>query len=334
MARGPGDGERVSRAPARVGMNSYLQLFTIVLPVFWVVALGAALRRYGWVKEEAEESLFNYVIKVATPCLIFDSVATNAALRDPANLLLAPLAGFGLTLLGIGVAYLVARGVGLQKGAGLRTFALTVGVANYGYLPLPISDAMFGVEARGVLLVHNVGVEAAIWTGGILVVSGLSLRDGWRRLLNMPLFSLVFALTMNLTGLAPLVPAPLMTAVKWVGMTMIPLGLVMTGVSIQPHLGDPGKLFSPRVSFGACLVRLLMLPVLFLAVAKYAPFTPELQRVIVLQAAMPTAVISIIIARVYGGQALTAVQIVLVTTALSLFTIPAWIQAGMAWLGL
>lgn len=40
-----------------------------------------------------------------------------------------------------------------------------------------------------------------------------------------------------------------------------------------------------------------------------------------------------IIARVYGGQPLTAVQIVLVTTTLALFTIPAWIQFGLRWLG-
>lgn len=315
-------------------MSSYVQLFTIVLPVFLVVVLGVLLRRYGWVREEAEESLFNFVIKVATPCLIFDSVAKNAALREPANLLMAPLAGFTLTLLGIGIAWLVARGLGLHVGTGLRTFALTVGIANYGYLPLPISDAMFGLEARGVLLVHNVGVEAAIWTGGVLVISGLSPRAGWRKLLNVPLFSLIIALTMNLTGLTPFVPAPVLTAIQWVGMTMIPLGLVMTGVSIQPHLGDPGKLFSPRISLGACLVRLLLLPVVFLAVAKFAPFTVELKRVIVLQAAMPTAVISIIIARVYGGQPLTAVQIVLVTTTLALFSIPFWIQTGLVWLGL
>ena len=315
-------------------MAGYLQLFTIVLPVFVLVVLGVLLRRFEWLKAEAEESLFTYVIKVAAPCLIFDSVANNAALREPGNLLVAPLVGFTLTLLSIGLAYGVGRAMGLRVGTGLRTFALTVGIANYGYLPLPISDAMFGVEARGVLLVHNVGVEAAIWTGGVLVISGLSLREGWRKLLNVPLFSLLFALTMNLSGLAPHVPEPLMTAVRWVGNTMIPLGLIMTGASIQPHLGEPGKLFAPRISFGACLVRVVALPLVFLAVAKFGPFTPELQRVIVLQAAMPTAVISIILARVYGGQPLTAVQIVLVTTTVALFTIPFWIRTGLSWLAM
>jgi len=314
-------------------MTTYAQLFSTVLPVFLVVLLGIALRRFGWVKPEAEESLFNLVIKVATPCLIFDSVVGNAALREPGNLVLAPLAGFALTLGSMGLAYVAARAMGLHIGTGLRTFALTAGLANYGYLPLPIVDAMWGGEARGLLLTHNMGVEAAVWTGGVLIISGLGLREGWRRLLNVPLFSLLAALTVNLAGLGPLIPASVMSAVHWVGLCMIPLGLIMTGVSIQPHVGEWGKLVAPRVLVGAALVRLLVLPLLFFVVARFGPFSPELKRILVIQAAMPSAVIPIIVARVYGGQPLVAVQIVLGTTALGLFTIPFWIKTGLAWVG-
>jgi predicted permease len=312
-------------------MMSYGQLFLTVLPVFALIALGAGLRHWRLIAEAAEDSLFNLVVKVAMPCLIFESVAGNAVLRAPGNLLLAPLTGFTLTLLGIGIAYACARAMGLTVGAGLRTFALTAGIANYGYLPLPLMEAMFGPESRGILLVHNVGVEAAIWTGGILVISGLSPREGWRRMINAPLVSLIVALASNLLGLTPLIPPVVMNVVHALAVCAIPFGLLMTGVSIQPHLGDPGRLFTPRISLGAGLVRLGLLPVIFLLVARYGPFSLELKRVIVVQAAMPTAVISVIIARVYGGQPLTAVQIVLVTTSLALFTLPFWIQTGLAW---
>ena len=314
-------------------MTTYAQLFLIILPVFAIVVLGVLLRRARWVQEQAEESLFNLVIKVLTPCLILDSVAGNPALREEGNIVFAPLAGFGLTLLGIATAYGVGRLIGLRVGSGLRTFALTVGIANYGYLPLPIMEALFGPESRGLLLVHNMGVEAAIWTGGVLVVSGVSWRAGWRRLLNAPLLALVVALVLNLSGWTPLVPDAVWSGIRLLGACAIPLGLLMTGVSVQPHLDDPGKLWAPRISLGACLVRVAVLPLVFLAVAKFAPVSVELKRVIVVQGAMPTAVISIIIARVYGGQPLTAVQIVLVTTALALFTIPFWLQLGLRWVG-
>jgi predicted permease len=70
-----------------------------------------------------------------------------------------------------------------------------------------------------------------------------------------------------------------------------------------------------------------------LLVAKYLPCSVELKRVMLVQAAMPVALVSIIIARVYGGHPRTAVQIVLGTTALGVLVIPLWLRAGLAWLG-
>jgi predicted permease len=315
-------------------MMSYGQLFLTVLPVFAMIALGAVLRGTRLITESAEDSLFNLVVKVATPCLIFESVATNPALREPGNLFLPPLLGFGLTLLTMALGWYVARALGLTIGHGLRTFALAVGLTNYGYLPLPLMDAMFGPESRAVLLVHNVGVEAAIWTGGVLVVTGLSPREGWRKLINAPVIALIVALAANLTGAAAHVPALVMNFVHVLAVCAIPLGLLMTGVSIQPHLDDPKQLVNPRVTLTAWLLRLVVLPWVFLLAARYLPCPVELQRVLVIQAAMPSAVVSIIVARIYGGQPLVAVQIILGTTALALFTIPFWIRFGLSFVGL
>lgn len=313
---------------------SYSDLFLAIVPVFAMIALGVLLRHFDWISEKAEDSLFNLVVKVTFPCLIFESVAANRALHEPGNLLLPPLLGFGLTLLSMMLGWYVARGLGLTMGHGLRTFALAVGLTNYGYLPLPIMDAMFGPESRAVLLVHNVGVEAAIWTGGVLVVTGLSPLQGWRKLINAPVISLVVALTANLTGAAAHVPVLVMNFVHTLSLMAIPLGLIMTGVSVQPHLDDPRQLVNARVTAIAWLLRLGLLPWLFLLTARFLPCPTELKRVLVVQAAMPSAVISIIIARVYGGRPLVAVQIILGTTALALFTIPFWIRFGLAFVGL
>lgn len=315
-------------------MMTYGQLFLTILPVFAMIALGTLLRRGSVITESAEESLFNLVVKVTFPCLIFESVAANRTLHEPGNLLLAPMAGFGLTLLSLAVGWHAAKALGLTLGHGLRTFALAVGLTNYGYLPLPLMDAMFGPESRAVLLVHNVGVEAAVWTGGVLVVTGLSPVEGWRKLINAPVIALVVALAANLTGVAALVPPPAMSVVHALAACAIPLGLIMTGVSIQPHLDDPKQLVDTRVTLTAWLLRLGLLPWVFLLAARFLPCPVELKRVLVVQAAMPAAVISVIIARVYGGRPLVAVQIVIGTTALALFTIPFWIRFGLAFAGI
>lgn len=315
-------------------MMTYSQLFLTIVPVFAMIAIGAMLRRVQWVTEATEAGLFNLVVKVATPCLIFESVANNAALRLPGNLVLPPLLGFGLTTISLGVGWFVARSLGLTMGHGLRTFALAVGITNYGYLPLPLMDVMFGPESRAVLLVHNAGVEAAVWTAGILMVTGLSPLQGWRKMLNGPTLAMVVALTFNLSGAIAHVPGLVMNLIHSLAVCAVPLGLIMTGVSIQPHLDDPKQLVNPRVTLMAWLLRLAVLPWVYLLAARYLPCSVELKRVLVVQAAMPSAVSSIIIARLYGGRPLVAVQIIIGTTALALFTLPFWIRFGLQFAGL
>ncbi len=315
-------------------MPSYLQLLLLVLPVFVVIGVGVFVRRWHWIEGEAETSLIRLVVNVCYPCLIFESVAGNAGLREPGNLLLPPLIGFGVTWLVIHVGLVVAKGIGLHVGSGLRTFALAVGVTNYGYLPLPIMEGIWGPESRAVLMVHNVGVEIAIWTVGLLVLSGESLRVGWRRLVSPIVVTLGLGVACNLTGLTPHLPKVFTDVVHVLGACGIPLGLIMTGVSLASFVDRPRELFDPKVSLAALALRLLFVPVLFILLARYLPCTVELKRVIIVQGAMPTAMVSVIIARLYGGNPRTAVQIIFATTAVGIFTIPLWIRAGLAWAGL
>ena len=142
------------------------------------------------------------------------------------------------------------------------------------------------------------------------------------------------AIGCNLTGLSGHLPAVLMSLVHTLAVCAIPLGLLVSGISIQPHLDDPRRLVNPRVTLTAWLLRLVVLPWVFLLAARYLPCPVELKRVLVIQAAMPSAVVSIIVARLYGGQPLVAVQIILGTTALALFTIPFWIRFGLSFAGL
>ena len=52
-----------------------------------------------------------------------------------------------------------------------------------------------------------------------------------------------------------------------------------------------------------------------------------------IQAAMPCAVVPVILAKHYGGDPAMALRIILCTSTAGLLTIPWWIQFGMWWLG-
>jgi malate permease and related proteins len=319
-------------AISAVSMPSYWELLLLIVPVFALIALGSGARKVGWLSEEADTSLLKLVVNLLYPCLIFENVLGNEALLDPSNVVLAPLVGYFTMSAGIIAALYAGRLLGLERGKGLRTFGYSVGIYNYGYIPIPLMTALFGQESIGVLLVHNVGCEAAIWTVGILVLSGGSLRQGWRKLINPPLLTLIAGLLGNLIHLDAILPTPIRTVIAMLGACAIPLGLLLIGGTLMEYLGRPSQLVSPRVTSGACLLRLALFPAGFLLLAWVLPASVELKRVIIVQAAMPAGILPIVIAKHYGGQPLTAVQVVLGTTAVGLIAIPWWLGLGLSWL--
>ncbi len=305
-------------------------LLVILAPIFALIGLGAVLRWAGWLTSDADSSLLRLGVNLFFPCLIFQSVLGNSALRNPRNLLWPPLLGFAWMAAGWLSGWWTGRAIGLQRGKGLRTFAFTTGFPNYSYLPIALIGALFGAGTLGVLFVLNVGIEFAVWTVGVQLLAGGSLREGWRKIASPPLLGLLAALALN--ALHVELPPPLVQTVAALAACAVPIGLLLIGAFLEEHLHSPGALLEPRINISAVLLRLGLLPMGFLAVAKCLPLSPELRQVVVVQAAMPAGVLPIVLAKHYGGQPLTAAQVVLSTTAVSIFLIPLWMKFGLWWL--
>ena len=312
-------------------MPSYWQLLALVAPVFLLFALGALVRRTCHLTVETETAMLRIYVNFFYPALILKSVLGNAALRDPGNLLWPPVAGFVTIVLGFAVGYFAGRALGLQRGAGLRTFAFAVGIYNYGFIPIPLMESLYGREPLGVLLVQNMGCELALWSVGLLVLTGFSGCEGWRRVLNPPICTLVGAVLVNLCGLA--LPVVIMRVVELLGACAVPFGLLLCGVTLDTYVEKPRQLFDVRTTPIACLIRLAALPAAFLLLARFAPVSIELKRVLVVQAAMPSGMMPLVLARHYGGRPLVAAQIIVGTTLLGVLVIPWWLSFGMAWVG-
>ncbi len=315
-------------------MMSYWQLLLLLLPVFALMGLGLGLRRGGWLTTEADASLLRLVVNLLYPCIIFEHVHANPALRDPANLAWSPLVGFGTMAGGIMLCAYAARVLGFTVGTGRRTFAFTAGIYNYSYITVPLMTALFGRGSLGVLFAHNVGAEVAIWVVGVLVLSGESWRQSWRQLLSPPVLALVVAVAVNLTGLGPRVPEVLLAVVRPLAACAIPLGLILSGATMAEHvLGRPRELFERRTSLAAVGLRLGVLTGLFLLLARYGPFSPDLKHEILVQAAMPAGFQPLVLVTHYGGHLLTAVRVVLATVLASLLLTPLWLRLGLEWVG-
>ncbi len=312
-------------------MISPLHVLAAVLPVYLLLLAGAVLRKTGAVRFEHDNGVMRLVFNVLLPCLILDKILGNETVRGGGIVATSIAAGFGFIMLGLATGYAVGRLIGLARGNGLRTFALSSGCQNFGFTAAPVVEALWGGGALAVMFLHNIGVEIAIWTVGLMVVSG-STGVPWRKLLNGPIIAVAVAMVAVGTGVDVHVTGPARGMIAMLGVAAIPVAVFITGCTMMDLAMSERPTF--RLVAGAAVVRLLIVPLAILAAARYLPLHDGLRQVLIVQAAMPAALTPILMARLYGGRPAIAVQVVIATTVISLFTLPWIITLGVRWTSL
>ena len=309
-----------------------------VLPVYLMVAVGVLVRWRGVITAEMEKGMLKLVIHCLYPCLILDKTLGNPLVRESGIVGWGIGLGCGIIVLGMGVSWGVASALGLERGSGKRTFALSAGVQNFGYTAIPILAVLFATvendSVLGVLFVHSLGVEIAIWVIGLAVMTG-RLPRSFRVFMNGPILAVLLGVGLSWTGgwqffdshQSGVMGGVLRQAMSWLGGCAFPIGLMLIGATMFDLAGR--ERLSWRIGVGAVIVRLLIMPVVILALARFLPLPLALKQVLLVQAAMPAAVTPIIVARHHGGTPGVAVQTVLMTSVLALVSIPFWLKVGM-----
>jgi predicted permease len=315
----------------------FLSIASTVSGVFLVMLVGAVARYLKWFTSEVDRSLAGFLSNVLLPSFFFHRIMTDTKMSSDLSAWIPSLYGASLTILGFGVAvstaYVFGRWFSLGDASKKRTFGLCSGIANYGYIPFPLAE-VFYPGCIVTLLIHNVGVDIALWSVGLFIISGKGIRESWRRIVfSPPLVSVTLALLIRQLGFVEWIPRPLLNMSEQLGRCSIPIGLVLSGAIVYDCITKVKISEAWRPLLLAVGVRMVILPILFLAVAKYSGATRELQEVLLLQAAMPSATFPIVMTRLFNQHIETACTVVVGTSLLGLVTIPFWMVCGASWLG-
>jgi predicted permease len=314
-------------------MSTSLTVLNAVVPVFGLAVVGFGVRKLNWLTEEADQSWMRVNINLLLPALILDSTLGNPALKQIHTVIMAPVLGYLLAAAGMWLAFAGAGFAGLREEKSARTFGLTTGLQNYGYVPIPLALLLFGQETVGVVCMFVVGVEAALWTVGLAVLTGAGIGRDWRKVVNAPLIAIVVALVLNSVNAPAHIPTAVSTLVHWLAQCAVPTALLLIGAVVADHLHEFHSPRAVRVIIAAVIIRLGVLPWMFLLAAKFLPLSVELQRVLVIEAAMVSAVFPIAMSKHYAGDPATALRVVLSTSLVGFLTIPLWIRFGLSWVG-
>lgn len=300
-----------------------------------LILLGWFLAQRGWAGPHARQPLMRLVIWVFFPAMIFSNVCGNPLISSGPSALLYLGAGYLMIVTGILVGRAVSSLIGFPPGDAKRTFSYASGINNFGYLGIPVTAALFDKEVVGVLLVHNVGVEAAVWTFGVAFLSGESPLKSLRKLAQPMTVSLGVALAINLVGLGT--SAPVRFAADFcqpIGNCAIPIGTILTGIYLHEILHGFKFVADARTSFGIMLVRWVAMPVLLLSAACWLVPDLALRKVMLVQAAMPAGIFTFLIVEMFKGDVNVALRIAMVTVLSCPVVTPVWLYLGSRWLGI
>lgn len=317
-------------------MSDLWPITSRVLGVFLVMLVGAIGRRLGWLTSESDRSLARLTANLLLPALFFHRIISSSTFSSISDSWLPPVLGFGFTCVGFvisaTVANLIGPWIGLKTEASRRAFSLCVGICNYGYIPLPLAE-FFYPDAVVTLMVHNVGVDLAMWSVGIVLISGHLTKEWKRAVFSPPLLAVLAALLIGQTSLTGYLPAPVLQMAESLGQCAIPLGLVLSGAIIFDYYKQAEWRQGWTTVAAAVTLRQILIPTLMIGFALVTSLDPRIDQVLLLQAAMPAATFPIVLVRLYDQDTSTALRAVLGTSIVGVVTIPAWLIVGKLWFG-
>lgn len=283
-----------------------------ILPIFIVAAFGYALQR--WIGVE-KKPLSTIVLNVLSPCLVFSSLV-GSQLPGDELVSLALFTVINVLLMGA-VAYVAARllRLGRTQTIALLVMVMFVNGGNYG---LTLNQLRYGDPGLARAVVYYTTSTVMLYTLGIFISSmgEMPWREALARLIKFPaVYAAVSAVVVYSFHIA--IPAPLLRGIEVAGAGAIPVMLLVLGM----QLADLRTVASWRLAVPTLIIRLVGGPLLGVLVATLLGLTGLGRATSIIEASMPPAVFTIILATEFELDPPAVTSIVLVSTLLSPLTI-------------
>ncbi|MBV7407568.1 AEC family transporter [Maritimibacter sp. DP1N21-5] len=300
-----------------------LDVLIQTLPFFTLIGLGYLAGRTSFFSAEATAALTKFVFYFALSAML---------LRFSANLNLRDVLDWPFVwayLIGTSAVYLVATAVALIRRRGIEEAAVEAqcaAIGNTGFLGVPMLALLFGPEAIGpVMLV--LAVDLVVFSS-LIVILITGHRDGRvsPRVLgtvalglvkNPMIVSIVLGFAWSATGL-PL-PGPVNQSLTLLGAAATPGALFAIGASLASKSAERLSV-AAWLSFCKLVLHPAAVAVMALGVFAIDGFSAK---VMISAAALPVAGNVYILAQHYGVAPARVSASILVSTALSIFTVSA-----------
>jgi predicted permease len=294
-------------------LNNLLILFSNnILPIFLAAGCGYLISRFLKVPPKPISQVTFYIF---SPCLIFSLLTKSQLGGDD----IARMVAFTVILMtGLGlIAWLVGRTLRFDRLL-LVAVVLTTMFANSGNYGLSLTLFAFGEDALAHASLFFVTQAILVQTVGVVIVSlgSLSLKQAIISVFKVPgLYAVTLALVVNYMNWQ--LPLFADRTISLLGDAAIPVLMVLMGI----QLGYSSINGNPRALVTSNVLRLIISPALAIGLSVVFGLTGVARQAGIIEAAMPTAVLTTVLATQYNVKPSFVSTVVFTTTLLSPFTV-------------
>ncbi len=299
-------------------------MLDVLLPMAFLIVCGVVWRVTkpgGLDVDQIRQALTGLVYYLLLPALVLNVVWQTPLSMDTPRVALSAASG---VIGGLLLSWAICRKLRMPEKI-IGAVMLAAAFPNATYLGLPVLEAVLGPPGRSVAIQYDlfactpllltVGMSVAQYYGG----QTTPVHPGLAILKTPPLLAAIFALAVNLAG----VPLPVVIH-DWLGLmggAVSPLMLIALGLSLR---WDTLRFAYAWPILIVAVIQLALMPVWVWLAAQLFGLSGNTLAGVVLEAAMPSMVLGVVICDRYKLDTGLYAAAVTATTALSFVTLPLW----------
>lgn len=288
-----------------------------VLILFLILLVGYVAAKAKILDSPTIRKLSEILLYVASPMLILNSFLFEFSMERLTNAGWVILASGGFFLFSVGLSKLMFLRFNEKVNPVLRFTAI---FSNCGYMGLPMMMALYGEDGVFYGSFYIIMFHITLWTLGVRIFGvGGAQTGGWKKILLNPSLIAVYVGMIIFVARIPM-PQVVVGAVSAVGNMTMPLSMLIIGAVLSQ--AKLGTVFNDPKVYLASAVRLVVMPLLALLLARLVGLPVLPSAVLVTAVAMPAAANITIFAEMFDKDSVFASKCVSVSTLLSILTAP------------
>lgn len=296
----------------------FITVFTQVSVLMLMIAVGFIAAKTGIMTEAGAACCTDIALIIATPCVIIKSLMRRFDAAVMKSLLLAVVLTLLVQVLMITLGTLLLRSKDLRRQRTLRFGSI---FANCGFMSLPLQEVMLGADGTLYGSAYVIMFNLVVWSYGVYLISGDKRYIQPKKLfVNPGIAGLLIGLIIFVFSVP--VPRVLSSTVNYLAAIYTPLPMLIIGY----HLSKTNvlKAFKDVKCIIAVLLRLIVYPLVSLGVLYILGVRGTLLISVIISLSAPVAAVTTMFSSKFGGgDTALSVDMVSLSTVLSIITMPA-----------